>query len=282
MRFLVTVLLAVTLIPMPTRAEPQKAEAFTLIVMDPLAADLSCPCVAGYAQRDYPRLAAHLEKHLGRPVKIHFAETLPEALRKKSEGKADLIIGKDSVVRHGAKAASIAVQPVASLTGKDGKTTQTGLVVVAARDPALLVSDLKGYRLLFGPDDCEEKHGAAFRLLKDNEVPLPQKAETCNSCSVGAAQVLKLHRQGVKVATVVSSYAQPLLEGCGTIKKGELRVLGETDPLPFIVAFANAKLSAVDREAVEKALLTVAKDPALCKAMETKSGFVALSDSKKK
>jgi len=38
-------------------------------------------------------------------------------------------------------------------------------------------------------------------------------------------------------ATVISSYAQPLLEGCGTIKKGDLRVIGETDPMPFVVAF---------------------------------------------
>src|SRR5204863_3491936 len=102
-------------------------------------------------------------------VKLHFAETLAEALKKKTEGKADLIIGKDSVVRAGAKEASLGVTPLAALSGKDGKTTQTGLVVVPAADPALLVSDLKGYRILFGPSDCDEKHAAAVKLFKDND-----------------------------------------------------------------------------------------------------------------
>ena len=37
-------------------AEPAVAggpEPLCLVVMDPLAAELACPCVAGYAQRDY-------------------------------------------------------------------------------------------------------------------------------------------------------------------------------------------------------------------------------------
>ena len=53
-------------------AEP----ALTLVVMDPLAAPLSCPCVKGYAQRDYTKLGAHLEKALGRPVQVLFGESL--------------------------------------------------------------------------------------------------------------------------------------------------------------------------------------------------------------
>src|SRR5207237_950156 len=110
-------------------------------------------------------------------------------------------IGKDSVVRAGAREAERSIVPVAALSGKDGKTTQTGLVVVPATDAALLVSDLKGYRILFGPADCEEKHGAALKLFKVNEVKLPDRQETCNSCSVGATQTLKLSKDGIKVAT---------------------------------------------------------------------------------
>src|SRR5712672_2456738 len=75
----------------------------TVVVMDPLAAPLSCPCVAGYAQRDYEKLGKFLEGKLGRPVQVAFAETLTGALEKKTQGKADLVIGKDSVVRAGAK-----------------------------------------------------------------------------------------------------------------------------------------------------------------------------------
>src|SRR4051794_20223593 len=103
-------MLALLLAVCPAIARDNKpALPLTVVVMDPLAAPLSCPCVKGYAQRDYQKLAAQLEKDLGRPVKVFFAETLTDALKKKSDGKADLIIGKDSVVRAGAKDNNIAI-----------------------------------------------------------------------------------------------------------------------------------------------------------------------------
>ena len=97
-----------------------------LVVTDPLSSQLSCPCVEGYAQRDYDKLGAFLTEKLGRPVKVHFSESLAGALQKKTDGKADVIIGKDSVVRADAKAAKIGLQHLAALTGKDGATTQKG------------------------------------------------------------------------------------------------------------------------------------------------------------
>lgn len=248
--------------------------ALTVIVMDPLAAELSCPCVKGYAQRDYKKLGAFLAKKLGRPVEVHFAETIAAALEKKTAGKCDLVIGKDSVVRAGAKAAKLGIEHVAGLTGKDGKTTMTGLWVVADKDAAAIASDLKGYRLIFGNEDADEKFSAGLALLKDLGVEAPAKKEMIASCSAAATKLLEAHKAGEKAAAIVSSYAQPLLEGCGTVKKGELRVIGETAPVPFVSAFVSAKLAAKDRDALVKALLSVGDDAALCKAMETKKGFV--------
>lgn len=256
--------------------------ALIVVVMDPLAAPLSCPCVKGYAQRDYEKLGKHFEKRLGRPVQIHFSESLTNALQKKTAGKADLIIGKDSVVRAEAKTNKVGVAHVAALTGKDGVTTQTGLVVVAKDDPALAAESLAGYTILFGPAEADEKHGAALTLLKELGVSVPTTLETCVACTDGATKVLDLHKQGKKVATVISSYAQPLLEGCGTIKKGDLRVVGETDPVPFIAAFVNDKVSPADRDAIQAALLEVAKSADLCTALETKYGFVTAATAKKK
>lgn len=260
------------------------ADPLTVIVMDPLAAALSCPCVKGYAQRDYDMLGARLSKDLGRTVKVHFAESLTDALKKKTDGRADLIIGKESVVRAETRANKIAAVPVASLSGKDGKTTMTGLFVVATPDPAISPADLKGYRIIFGAPEADEKYGAALTVLKDAGVKVEEKRESCGSCSEGAVAVIEAHKSGSKTATVISSYAQPLLEGCGTIKKGDLRVVGETAPVPFIVAFASEKLPAADREAITKALLSIGKDRDLCTAMETKEGFVPIStgETKKK
>jgi ABC-type phosphate/phosphonate transport system substrate-binding protein len=250
--------------------------------MDPLAAPLSCDCVKGYAQRDYEKLAKHLEKQLKRDIKIYFNESLTNALEKKTQGQADLIIGKESVIRHQAKENKLGVAPIASLTGKDGKTTMTGLFVIPSEDKAVTLADLKGHRILFGPAHADEKHAAAFELMKIFEVPRPKQIETCNSCSDGATKILDFHKKGEKAATVISSYAEPLLEGCGTIKKGDLRVIGETDPMPFVVAFVNERVASSERGAIQAALMTVGSAPELCVALETKSGFVAFQNGKKK
>ena len=264
-----------------TAAEPDKKDAtLALVVTDPLAAPLACSCVKGYAQRDYEQLAKHLGAKLGRPVTVVFSSTLDAAL-KKGDGKADIIIGKESMVRAQAAEQKLGAVPVAALTGTDGSTTQTGLVVVAGKDPAVSAADLKGYKVLFGGDSAEEKHAAALALFKDLGVTTPAKPDTCPTCTDGAKAVVEAGKTGEKVAAVISSYAKPLLEGCGTVEKGALRVVGITDPVPFIVAFVNDKLPEATRTDVQKALLAIGADKDLCTALETKSGFVELPAKKK-
>jgi ABC-type phosphate/phosphonate transport system substrate-binding protein len=263
-------------------AAPIPENALTVIVTDPLSAALACPCVEGYAQRDYDKLGKLLESKLSRPVAVHYSETLAGALTKKTNGKADIVIGKDSVIRAAAAANKLTVTHLACLTGKDGKTTQTGLVCVARDDKALTIGDLKGYKVLFGPVEAEEKHGAAAKLFKELEVELPAKLETCITCTAGATKVVDLAKTGEKVATVISSYALPLLEGCGSIKKGALRVVGETDPVPFIAAFATGAIATGDAAAIKAVLLSIGTNKDLCTALETKKGFVDPEPAKKK
>jgi ABC-type phosphate/phosphonate transport system substrate-binding protein len=255
------------------------ADGLTMVVMDPLALPLSCPCVKGYAQRDYDQLGKYLAQRLKTPVTVVFSDTLPAALANKTQGKADLVIGKESVVRRQAKRAGLGMVHVAALTGLDGKTTETGLFVVPTNDPALSVTDLKGYRIILGPEDCDEKHLAAQNFFVHSGLPKLHKPETCSACSDGATKILDLYKQGTKSATIISSYAKPLLEGCGTIKKGDLRIIGETETVPFVAAFANSKLSAATRDAITAALIDVGHHPDLCKALETKSGFVPSTEA---
>jgi ABC-type phosphate/phosphonate transport system substrate-binding protein len=254
-------------------ADESQDHPLSMVVMDPLAAPLSCPCVEGYAQRKYEKLAEYLEQALECEVSLTFAESLGKALDGKANGRAELIIGKYSVVQSDARNAGITVTPLASLTGKDGSATQTGLFVVAADDPAQEISDLKGYRIFFGPADCDEKYQAAIDRLRTEKVPLPKKTETSTACSDGACKVLELG-PSVRAAAVISSYAQPLLEGCGTVEKGALRSVGETEPVPFITAFASSALPAAERKRIADALLLMGTKPELCAALETLIGFV--------
>ncbi len=248
----------------------------TLVVMDPMAAPLACDCVKGYAQRRYEALGEFLAAKISREVTVVWAESLEAALEK-SEGKADLIIGKHSVVLADARDAKLEVKPLARLTDLKDQVIQTGLFVVRSGDPAKTVDDLKGYRILFGPEDCDEKSAAPMALLKEFGITLPSPIETSPSCSNAAVTLMELPAD-VKAAAVISSYAGPLLEGCGKVKKGDLRVVGESKPVPFITAFAVASLSESDTSAITAALDDVGLDAKMLIDLETASGFQLWQD----
>ncbi|HJQ79693.1 MAG TPA: PQQ-binding-like beta-propeller repeat protein [Lacipirellulaceae bacterium] len=283
MRNLLGIALCLVICP-STYAEDSKldnaaGESLSLVVMDPLAAPLSCPCVEGYAQRQYDKLGEYLTERLGRPVQVTFAESFEKALAKENCKTIDIAIGKDSVVRHDAAAAKMKVTPLAQLSGKDGITTQTGLIVVRSADPAQKVEDLRGYRILFGTTECDEKFSAPRAMLASAGVEFPavDKSETTQSCSDGACKIIEWGNKE-KAAAVISSYAAPLLEGCGTIKKGDLRVVAETEPVPFITAFTTDRVDDALRTEIREALLEVGMKPEMATALETLVGFVEIDD----
>lgn len=245
------------------------SEPLRVVVMDPLSKQLACACVQGFAQRDYQALATFMSEKLGRPVEMFVNESLAEAGRV-TNNKLDLIVGKQSVIRAEAAGANIAITPLVMLTDREGKTTLTGLFIVRSDDPAKSIADLKGRKVLFGPTDCDEKHAAALAMMKSLGLPLPAKLETLATCNQTGLAVLEKQAD----ACVISSYAMALLEGCGTIDKGALRVIGQTAPVPFITAFATSRVSLSDAAAVTKALLAVGGNAQLKQKLETRDGFV--------
>ena len=247
-------------------------ESMTLVVMDPLCDRLACDCVEGYAQRKYEVLAEHLQKRTGKKVDVFWGESLEAALEE-IDKTADIIVGKHSVVKHNARAASLNIRPVAALTGKDGSTMQTGLIVVRRDDPAVTVADLTGYRIFFGPEECDEKSAAPMALLREHGVPVPGQREVFGACSQAATQLVELE-PSVKAAAVISSYAEPLLEGCGAIEKGDLRVIGISEEVPFVTAFVRQDMPESLQKSIAKSLLEVGDHGEVVKALETQLGFV--------
>jgi len=252
-------------------------QGLTLIIMDPMSAPLACACVQGYAQRKYEFLGKYLEKQLGVAVKVFWSGALSTAMEE-SMGQADIVIGKRSVVEADAKESQVPLIPAVELTGKDGKTTQWGLFVVRKDDPAQTLEDLAGYRILFGKKECDEKYSAPKKLLTSRNVAVAEKEESIGSCTEAVTTLMDME-PGTKMAAVISSYAKPLLEGCGTIQKGDVRVVGETEKIPFITAFLNSSLSRELREKVEQALIDMKSEPALLLTLETRNGFVPLAAS---
>lgn len=249
-------------------------EGLTMVVMDPMSAPLACACVQGYAQRKYEFLGKFLEQQLGTKVKVHWAGALSSALEE-SMGKADIVIGKRSVVEADSDETQIPLSPIAELTGKDGKTTQWGLVVVRKDDAAKKLEDLAGYQILFGKKEADEKYAAPKKLFADKKVAIAEKEECIGACSEAVTNLMDME-PGTKAAAVISSYAKPLLEGCGTIKKGDVRVVGETEKVPFITAFVNSTLPVDLREKITASLLNVKQEPALLLSLETRDGFVPM------
>jgi len=244
---------------------------FRIVVMDPLSARLACDCVAGYARRDYDRLGEFLQERLAQPVEIAYAESLFSPSANAGQG-IDLVIGKFSEVIGDAAKASLAVHTIAMLSGTDGEVTERGLFVVRTGDAARSIGDLGGYRLLFGPEDSLEKHSAAVASLEAFGLPIPAPLPTSPSCNTAAIAVVEEEAD----AAVVSSYAMPLLEGCGTIDKGALRIVGRTDPVPFVGVFAGDRVRRATEEALRGALAEVRGRPTLLSALESKDGFVSL------
>ena len=86
--------------------------------------------------------------------------------------------------------------------------------------------------------------------------------------------------KGKRGCAVISSYAKPLLEGCGQVPKGALRVVGETEEIPFIAAYVNSALDQELQTALTDGLLkSTASDVALRIALETKRGFIATDET---
>ncbi|MHC4173215.1 MAG: PhnD/SsuA/transferrin family substrate-binding protein [Planctomycetota bacterium] len=242
-----------------------------IVVMDPLSGQLACDCVEGYAQRKYDKLSTFLEKQLRRPVQIAYGENLKDVL-KLDTNKIDLIIGKHSVVLSDAAEAKMTIHPIARLTDKSGGTDLTGLFVVRHNDLANSIEDLEGYRILFGPEYDAEKSNAAMAALRAQGLSPPQPFRTSPSCSTAAVAVVEREAD----AAVISSYDLALLEGCDTIDRGALRVVGETCGVPFVTVFATDSVTQQAEELIMHALLCVRDNKTLLAEMESKAGFIGL------
>lgn len=250
---------------------PDKAD-FTIIVMDPMAGPLACDCVQGYAQRKYEALADYLASKTGKTFRVVWSESIEVALAGDAAGKADLVIGKDSVVRYESEIVGRGFQPVASLTDKLGSPYQRGLFVVRQNSLAASLLDIDDYEMLLGPVDCEEKHQSPKATLEELELKVKFGKEAA-SCSQAAKQLLAAPQQATQVA-VISSYASPLLEGCGSIQKGDLRVIGETEEVRFVSAFVSESLPSEAKSLLTKSLVSMKQSPEMLLALETKEGFL--------
>ena len=253
----------------------------TLIVTDPLARELACACVKGFGQRDYRKLSNLLASKLGERVSIEFSDDLADTIGLLGGPEGEfLIIGDRSLVGRAAGDAGLKCTPLCDLSDRDGATTLPASFVVRADDPAKELKDISGRKLLVGLAEADEKFAAAMATLGGAgvEVPKPEKHLGYNDA---ALDLLDSEASPLPVA-VLPGYAIALLQGCGSVKPGNLRVLGTTKPAPFITVYASEKISGEKRTKILNTLLEVKNEPALLEALESKAGFQEIKTASKK
>jgi ABC-type phosphate/phosphonate transport system substrate-binding protein len=256
---------------------PKTNEPILFVVMDPLAKELACACVKGYGQRDYRKLAARFEKATKQHVSIEFSDDLAESMKSVGSGREMILVGDQSLVAEGAKKAGLKCHPVCALTDPEGSTTLGGLFIARSDDPAKELKDLKGRTVLFGVADGDAKFAAGLAALRAAGVEPPDQPEKRGSYSDAALDVLDSQLSPPPVA-MIPSYALRLLEGCGSVKPGNLKVIGKTQPVPFITVFVADSIAADKTEKILKALLSIKGDSKLLKAMESRDGFEPLKE----
>jgi outer membrane protein assembly factor BamB/ABC-type phosphate/phosphonate transport system substrate-binding protein len=261
----------------PPAKEPEPA---VLVVLDPLAKELACACVKGFGQRDYRKLAAKLETTLKQRVSIEFSDDLEETLAIVGSGREVVVVGERSLVAHSAARAKLACHPVAELTGLDGETTVKAVFVAEASDPAKELKDLAGRKVLVGLPEADVQHAAALDALRSVKLDPPATPENRGAGNKAALDVLDSTTSPPPVA-VIPSYALRLLEGCGSITPGDLKIIGSTMAAPFITAFVSDNFAADKERMIVDVLLGLKRDAKLLKAMESRDGFVPVNAPKK-
>ena len=257
----------------------QPPEPVVLVVMDPLAKELACACVKGFGQRDYRKLAAKLEAPLKQRVSIEFSDDLAETLAVIGPGREVIVVGEPSRVAHGAARATFKYHPVCELTGVDGGTTVTGAFVARAGDPAKELKEIAGRQMLVGLPEADAKYRAALAALRDAKLDPPATIERRATDSEAALDVLDSTASPPPVA-LIPSYALRLLEGCGSIAPGNLKVIGQTPPVPFITVHVSDNIAAEKEQKILKLLLGLKADAKMLRLMESRDGFIPLTAPK--
>src|SRR5512133_1842819 len=247
-------------------------EPLLFVVMDPLSKELACACVKGYGQRDYRKLLSRIEKATNQRVAIEFSDDLAESMAGLSSGREVIVIGEQSLVTHGAKQARWKCHPVCMLSDRDGNITHTASFLARSGDPARELKDVAGRQLFIGVSGSDELQAATFAALRTAGVEGSVSSEKRASYSDAALDILDSQLSPPPVA-VIPTYALPLLEGCGSVKPGNLKVIGKTQPVPFIAVFVSDAMPADRQERILQVLLASNRDPKLLKAMESRDGF---------
>jgi outer membrane protein assembly factor BamB/ABC-type phosphate/phosphonate transport system substrate-binding protein len=214
-----------------------------------------------------------LEKALKQKVKIEFSDDLADSLAGGSPKQELIVIGDQSLVAAGANKAGMKCHAICALTDLDGNNTMSASVVARSGDPVKELKQISGRNVLFGVPVADAKYAACLAMLRAAALERPIVPEQRGSYSEAALDMLDSQSSPPPLA-VIPSYALRMLEGCGSVQPGSLKVIAKTDPVPFITVFLSDSAPADKEKQVVDALFAMKGDSKLLKAMESRDGFI--------
>lgn len=253
-------------------AAEKKPDPVRMVVLDPLAKELACACVQGHGQRDYRKLAARLEKAVQKRMAIEFSDDLVETLSGVRPDSEVIVIGDRALVADAGRRTPVKIRPVCELTDREGRSSARGLFVVRRDDPARSLADLGGRTIFLAPRKVDARYAAARAALSAANLQPSVSWEDRPEGNQAALDVMDSTASPLPVA-LIPDYALPLLEGCGTLRKGDLRVVGQTAESPFITVFLSSSLAGETGQKILRSLLDLRSDPKLLRLMESRDGF---------
>jgi outer membrane protein assembly factor BamB len=144
--------------------------------------------------------------------------------------------------------------------------------VTRANDPANDLKGIAGRKVFVALPEADEKHAATLAALRAADLKPPAEPQRRPAGTEAALDVLDSSVSPPPVA-VMPSYMLRLLEGCGSVNKGDLKVIGSTAPVSFITVFLSDSIDAETQAAIQDSLLSLTSDPQLLKQMESRDGF---------
>lgn len=219
---------------------------------DALSKKTPSQCVGEYAKRDYEGLAEALEKEAGVHLKFRPYPLDEQLIGAARRGEVDALMCKTWTMLRANAVSPSTFQRLADVPGPDGHGLHG--VFIARKDSVIrTLGDIDGRSFAIGSDSQYESSFQARRDLARAGVR-PAETTTIASCLNVAAAVW----EGGADAGVVSNYC---VDHSGLQLVGDpeaFRILGQTDPVPFITFAVSTRVPAAARARAQTALLSMA------------------------
>lgn len=254
------------------KATPQERGAGILVgVCDPLCRETASACVVRSAKRDYRGLVRAVRDRTGIELRLRYFRFDDQLAAAVAAGDVDAAIGKTWTILKAAAAADSDWRRLADLPRSDGVNELTGVFITRADSDLSAIEDIAGKVLGMGPDTAYEKSFQVRRTLEAAGV-VPGSTSVLDGCVPTGAAVYEKE----VAAGVVSNYVVDFNGLALVSDPKDFKVIGKTEPIPFITFALSAAADARFGRQLREALLEMTGDK-VSKGLET-TGFVVPTD----